>query len=463
VNVSGARVVIIGLGVSGRSAARLLARHGARVLASDSAPEPVRREELTELENRGVEFETGGHSRTLLDDADLVVLSPGVDPTTGPAAEALERGMKVVSEIEAASWFFDGPVIGITGSNGKSTTTALTAEMLLAGGIGAVAGGNLGRAFSSIVVEEPEAEVIVLELSSFQLEQVETFRAETGVLLNVTPDHLDRHPTTESYEAAKARLWEGQHQGDWAIYCADDDGATRLAGLAPGERLPFTLDGRLAGSGAWIEDREGAPHAVTSLPGSEETEPLFAVEDLLLPGTHNLSNALAAALTARRYGVRKNAIGEALRAFRALPHRMEPAGRIGDVRFFNDSKATNVASAQAALSGFESGVVLLAGGKYKGIPFTPLREELMRCGIAAVLIGESRPRLLNDLDDTVPLHEAESLEDAVATAYRLAGNDGVVLFAPACSSFDMFSNYEERGDRFKEAVSRLREEVLKRE
>ena len=462
-DVAGKRVVIIGLGISGRSVAGLLARRGARVVASDSASQPDRQGELAELESRGVEIETGGHSRTLLDGADLVVLSPGVDPASGPAAEALKRGMKVVSEIEAASWFFDGSVIGITGSNGKSTTTALTADMLLAGGISAVAGGNLGRAFSSIVVEEPEAEVIVLELSSFQLEKIETFRAETGVLLNVTPDHLDRHPTAELYEAAKARLWEGQRQGDWAIYCADDDGATRLAGLAPGERLSFTLDGRPAGPGAWIEDHEGTTHAVASLPGSEETELLFALDDLQLPGSHNLLNALAAALAARRYGIRRNAIGEALRAFRALPHRMEPVGVIEGVRFYNDSKATNVASAQAALSGFESGVVLLAGGKYKGIPFSPLREELKRCGTAAVLIGESRPWLLNDLEGTVPLHEAESLEDAVTTAWRLAGDEGVVLFAPACSSFDMFSNYEERGDRFREAVSRLRKEVLERE
>ncbi|MFC1500644.1 UDP-N-acetylmuramoyl-L-alanine--D-glutamate ligase [Candidatus Zixiibacteriota bacterium] len=461
-DIAGSRVVIIGLGISGRSVAGLLARRGARVLVSDTASRSDLQEDLAELENMGVEIETGGHSRTLLDGADLVVLSPGVDPASGPAEEALDRGMKVVSEIEAASWFFDGPVIGITGSNGKSTTTALTTDMLLAGGISAVAGGNLGRAFSSIVSEEPEAEVIVLELSSFQLEKVERFRAETGVLLNISPDHLDRHPTAESYEAAKARLWKGQRRGDWAIYSADDDGATRLAGLAPGERLSFTVDGRPEGPGAWIDDHGGAAQAVALLPGSTEREPLFALDDLHLPGTHNLSNALAAALTARRYGVRRNAISEALRAFRALPHRLEPVGDIDGVRFFNDSKATNVASALSALSGFTSGVVLLAGGKYKGIPFTPLREELMRCGTAAVLIGESRPWLQKDLEGTVPLHEAGSLEEAVTIAWRLAGADGVVLLAPACSSFDMFSNYEERGDRFREAVIQLREEVLAR-
>jgi len=454
-------VVVIGLGVSGRSAAGLLARRGARVLASDSAPEPAPSEELTGLERLGVEIETGGHSRTLLDGADLVILSPGIDPTAGPAAAAAERDLKVVSEIEAASWYFEGSVIGITGTNGKSTTTELAAAMLQAGGITAVAGGNLGRAFSAIVTEEPNLEVVVLELSSFQLELVDTFRAETGVLLNVTPDHLDRHPTAAAYEAAKARLWEGQRPEDWAIFSADDDGAARLVESAPGIRLPCTLDGPIGNTGAWIEDHAGEPHAVAMLPDGAGTEPLFAVTDLPLTGPHNLANAMAAALAARRYGVRMNAIREAMEDFRALPHRLEPVGEIAGVRFFNDSKATNVASARAALSGFDSGVVLIAGGKYKEIPFIPLREELARCGTAAVLIGESTTRLLEDLEGTVPLHEARSIEEAVEIAWRLADTGGVVLLAPACSSFDMFTSFRERGDRFREAVARLSEEVRK--
>jgi UDP-N-acetylmuramoylalanine--D-glutamate ligase len=459
--VSGARIVILGLGVSGRSAAGLLARRGARVLASDTASAPAPPEELAGLEALGVEIETGGHSRTLLDGADLVILSPGIDPATGPAAAALERGMKVVSEIEAASWYFDGPVIGITGTNGKSTTTELTAAMLRAGGISAAAGGNLGRAFSAIAVEEPDLEVIVLELSSFQLELVDEFRAETGIVLNVTPDHLDRYPSEAAYEAAKARLWLGQKPEDWAICNADDDGAIRLARSAPGVRLPFTLHDRPGETGAWIETYGGTPHAVAKLPGHDGIEPLFAVADSPLAGPHNLSNAMAAALAARRYGVRIDSITAAMKDFRALPHRLEPVGEIAGVRFFNDSKATNVASARAALSGFDSGVVLIAGGTYKGIPFLPLREELSRCGTAAVLIGESRSRLLEDLAGTVPLHEAETLEEAVAIAYRLADSGGVILLAPACSSFDMFTDYRERGDRFREAVARLSREVRK--
>lgn len=454
-DVAGLRIVVIGLGVSGRAVAKLLARRGARVLVSDVAPEPVIPVADASLEQYGVVVETGGHSRTLLDGADLVVLSPGVNPSAGPAAEALKRDMKVVSEIEVASWYFDGSIAGITGSNGKSTTTAMAAEMMAAGGLEVAAGGNLGYAFSAIVDEKPAVEVIVLELSSFQLEQIDTFRAETGVLLNVTPDHLDRHPTVESYEAAKARLWEGQRNGDWAIYGADDPGASRLTREVKGTKIPFSLVGREGSVGAWIEERGGQSFAMAALPDQEEPRVLFDATEVPLPGSHNLANALAAAVVARRYGIDPDAISEGLRQFKGLPHRLEMAGEIGEVSFWNDSKATNVESARAALTGFDSGVVLIAGGKYKGISFDPLRDELSRCGIAAVLIGEARPHLLKDLDGIVPLYQEESLEAAVDKAYRLARPRGVVLLAPACSSFDMFTNYEERGDLFKETVRGL--------
>ncbi len=454
-DVAGQRTVVIGLGASGRAVARLLARRGARVFASDIAPDVLDPTGIGELTKAGVEVETGRHSRTLLDGVDLVVLSPGVDPAEGIAAEAIARGLPTVSEIEAAAWYCSAPIVGITGSNGKSTTTALTAAMLHAAGVRTVAGGNLGRAFAAIVDSEPDLDVVVLELSSFQLERIETFHAVTGVLLNLTPDHLDRHPTLAAYAAAKARLWERQTAADWMIYGADDPGGARLVTPAPGHLIPVTLGPDPGTAGAWVAERAGEQVAVARLPGSGVEEVLFALACVPLPGPHNLTNTLAAAVAARRHGASREAIERALGSFRGLPHRLELVGEIGEVRFYDDSKATNVDAARAALSGFASGVVLIAGGRYKGVAFTPLRAELARCGRAAVLIGESRPYLAAELAGVVPLHEAPSLEEAVTAAWKLARPDGTVLLAPACSSFDMFRNYEERGDRFTAAVHDL--------
>lgn len=453
--VEGKRVVVIGLGVSGRAVATLLARRGARVFGSDIAEDPMTPEQVAAMEALGVALETGGHSPTVLDGADLVVLSPGVDPAAGPAADALKRGLPVVSEVEAASWYFEGSIVGITGSNGKSTTTAMAAEMLAEGGLRSVPGGNLGRPFAAIVEEEHDLDVIVLELSSFQLEQVDAFHAHTAVLLNVTPDHLDRYPDMDAYVEAKARLWECQVEQDWAIYGADDPGASRLAQRARGKRIPFTLGGRPGRWGAWVEKRHSLMVAVASLPPDEETVDLFESSDVPLPGRHNFANALAAACVARRYGVEPDDIRRALAAFQGLPHRLQPAGRIGEVRFFDDSKATNVESAVAALSAFERGVVLIAGGKHKGSSYVPLRRELERCGKGVVLIGEAVPRLREDLGDAVALHEAQTLEEATERAFELARPDGVVLLAPACSSFDMFTSYRHRGEVFQTAVQRI--------
>lgn len=454
-DLAGARAVVIGLGISGRAVSRLMARRGARVLASDAARPSDPEGELKELERLGVAVETGGHSRNLLDGADLVVLSPGVDPSAGPAAEAIGRGMKVLSEVEVASWFFEGSIVGITGSNGKSTTTALAAHLLKGGGVRAVAGGNLGRAFSRIVEEEPEADVLVLELSSFQLERVDTFRAETGVLLNITPDHLDRYPDMTAYAAAKARLWEGQVATDWAIHSADDPGARDASAGARGLRIPFTTGGGAASPGVWVRSESGRSVVTADLPGIGGPLDLFEAADVPLPGMHNLGNAMAAATVAARYGVSPARIQEAMRSFRGLPHRLELVGEADGVRFYNDSKATNVESAVAALSGFPSGVVLIAGGKHKGSSYGPLREPLGRCGRAAVLIGQAADRLADDLEGCLPLQLAGTMAEAVIQAFALARPDGVVLLAPACSSFDMFDDYTHRGRTFTEAARRI--------
>jgi UDP-N-acetylmuramoylalanine--D-glutamate ligase len=455
--VRGLYVSVIGLGVSGRAAACLLARRGARVFGSDAAPEPMSPEQAAALQAEGIAFELGGHTPRLLERCDLVVLSPGVEPYSGPADEALQRGLPVYSEIEAASWYFGGAVIGITGSNGKSTTTAMCAEMLGAAGIPAYPGGNLGRPFATLLDEEPGMEVAVLELSSFQLERIERFRADTGVMLNITPDHLDRYRSLEEYETAKYRLWETQRAGDWAVFGADDPGAVRsVAGIAASP-IPFTLGTPPAGPGVWVEDRDGEEIVRMRHPGTRNLEPeiLFGAAAVPLPGRHNLTNAMAAAAAARRHGAPPEAIERALRSFRGLPHRLQLVGQVGGVRFYDDSKATNVESAVAALSGFERGVVLIAGGKHKGSSYIPMREPLALCGKAAVLIGQARAAMQEEFAGVVPLHEAVTLEEAVEQAWRLARPDGVVLLAPACSSFDMFRDYNHRGEVFQTSVQRL--------
>jgi len=456
-DVRGLRVAIIGLGVSGRAAAVLLARRGAKVFASDSAAEPITPDQAASLQDEGITFEVGGHGPGLLEGRDLVVLSPGVEPYDGPAAEALARGLPVYSEIEVASWFFDGPIVGITGSNGKSTTTAMCADMLTAAGMNAFPGGNLGRAFAALIDEAPDMDVAVLELSSFQLERIERFRAGTGLMLNITPDHLDRYPSLEEYETAKRRLWETQQAGDWAVYGADDEGAKRSVQGIVGTPIPFTLAGDPGGPGIWLQEAPGQRVAVARLPGitGDEPEVLFRAACVPLPGTHNLTNAMAAAAVARRHGASPAAIERALREFRGLPHRLQLVATIDGVRFYDDSKATNVESALAALSGFEEGVVLIAGGKHKGSSYAPLAAPLARCGRAAVLIGQARPAMQEALAGTVPLHEALTLEEAVERAWELARPDGVVLLAPACSSFDMFRDYHHRGEVFQTTVQRL--------
>jgi UDP-N-acetylmuramoylalanine--D-glutamate ligase len=455
--VRGRHVSVVGLGVSGRAAARLLARRGARVFGSDSAPDPMTPEQAADLTAEGITFEVGGHTPRLLERCELVVISPGVESHSGPTAEALARGLPLYSEIEAASWYFGGTVIGITGSNGKSTTTAMCAEMLGAADVPAHPGGNLGRPFAALIDEEPGMEVAVLELSSFQLERIERFRADTGVMLNITPDHLDRYPALEEYERAKRRLWETQRPGDWAIYGADDPGAVRsVAGIAA-IPLPFTLGASPAGPGLWVEEGDGEQSVMMRLPGSRSAQPeiLFRAASVPLPGRHNLTNAMAAAAAARRHGATPDAIERALRSFRGLPHRLQLVGSIGGVCFYDDSKATNVEAAMAALGGFEEGVVLIAGGKHKGSSYAPMREPLARCGKAAVLIGQARAILREELVDVVPLYEASTLEEAVERAWELARPEGIVLLAPACSSFDMFRDYHHRGEVFQTSVQRL--------
>lgn len=414
------------------------------MILSESRPEI---EDRTELEAHGIALELGGHERTTFVSADLVVLSPGVPPELAPVAEARARGVPVVGEVELASRFLKGRVVAITGTKGKSTTTVLTGRMLEQGGFRVTVGGNIGAPLSAQVEGSTPETLHVVETSSFQLEQIDRFHPWIAVMLNFSPDHLDRHPSVAAYGAAKARIFENQDERDWAVLNADDPAVVHLARAARARRRVFTHgatdDGTTIEDG-WIVGRHaGRLSRLVPLPA------------IRLLGPHLVDDVMAAATVGAIVGVTPEAMTEAVQEFRGLEHAMELVAEFGGVRFVNDSKATNVDSARRSIESFETGVVAIVGGRFKGGDLGLLREPLKARGRALVAIGESRDEVRRALGEVLPTVEAASMQEAVERAFELARPSGVVLLAPACASFDMFRDYAERGQRFKDAVSRV--------
>ena len=407
-------------------------------------------DDAASLQSAGVALELGGHRPETFAAADLVVVSPGV-PLDQPALEsARRRGAEVVGEIELAWRWIRGRVIAVTGTKGKSTTTTLVGRMLDAAGQKVLVGGNIGVPLSGQVEASTLDTVHVVEVSSFQLEATTTFRPWIALWLNFADDHLDRHPSVEAYAAAKARIFANQTADDWAVVNADDPVViARSEGIAA-RRASFALSGRIADGyvvdGEWIVRRTST--------GVERLVPVAAVE---LTGRHMLGNVLAATAAASLAGCPREAMTRALRGFRGLPHVMEPAGEIGGVRFVNDSKATNVEAARRSIESFESGVVAIVGGRFKGGDLRVLRDPMAARGRAVVAIGDAAPLVRRALDGVVPVVDAASMREAVELGYEAAAPDGVVLLAPACASFDWFRDYAERGEIFKAEVARLRE------
>jgi UDP-N-acetylmuramoylalanine--D-glutamate ligase len=438
-------VVVVGAARSGVAAALLVAKRGARVTLTEMRGAV---DEAPALRSAGVTLELGGHQRETLAAADLVVLSPGVPPDQPALEPARRRGAEVIGEIELAWRFVRGRVIAVTGTKGKSTTTTLVGRMLEAAGRDVLVGGNIGVPLSGQVEASTPTTVHVVEVSSFQLETTTTFRPWIAVWLNFADDHLDRHPSVEAYAAAKARIFANQTADDWAVVNADDPVVVAHSGRSAARRVSFALSGRLADGfvvdGAWIARRTPA--------GTDRLVPVAAVE---LTGRHMLGNVLAASAAATLAGCAPEAMTRALRGFRGLAHVMEPAGSIGGVRFVNDSKATNVEAARRSVESFETGVVAIVGGRFKGGDLRLLREPLAARGRAVVAIGEAAPLVRRALDGVVPVVEAASMREAVARGYEAAAPDGVVVLAPACASFDWFRDYAERGDVFKAEVVRL--------
>jgi UDP-N-acetylmuramoylalanine--D-glutamate ligase len=447
-SVRGKRVTVVGAARSGVAAAELLVRRGAVVTLTDV------REHLDEearLRQAGVELELGGHKETTLLRSDLIVTSPGV-PYRQPLIEAARReGVPVMGELELASRWLRGRIVAITGTKGKSTTTTLTGRMLEAGGHRVLVGGNIGHALSAQVDESTEDTIHVVEASSFQLEATETFHPWIAVLLNFSPDHLDRHSTVDEYAAAKARIFTQQTSEDWAVLNADDPITLAMAEASRSRRLLFSLQGEIADGivvdGNTIVRRSG-----------REREPLVPMSAIRLIGPHLVADVLAAAAVASLAGVGGAAMTRAVEGFSGLEHALEPAGEVGGVQFVNDSKATNIEAARRAIQSFDPGVVVILGGRFKGGDFLDLLEPLASRQATVIAIGESRPLIAAALRGRVPVHEADDMSSAVRTAFASASPGQTVVLAPACASFDMFRDYAERGHAFKREVRRLAEE-----
>ena len=447
-SVEGTRVTVAGAARSGLAAAELLARRGARVTLSDSRAELP---EAAPLRSLGVTLELGGHTRDTFTNADLVVLSPGVPPEQDAVQAARDRGIPVIAEIELASRWLQGRVIAITGTKGKSTTTALTGLMLEAAGFKVTVGGNIGEPLSAQVSASTPDTFHVVETSSFQLEQIDTFHPWIAVMLNLSPDHLDRHPTFEAYRAAKARIFENQDAGDFAVINADDPAVLEIARRGRATARPFSRSGSISRGtvveDGWIVDRQ-----------RDRAARLVPLEVIHLLGPHLVNDVMAAATVGAIAGAAPAAMTEAVDAFRGLEHAMELVAEIGGVRFVNDSKATNVEAALRSIESFDRDLVPIMGGRFKGGDLRLLREPLRARANALVAIGEARPLLREALGDVVEVVEAETLGEAIDRAYDRAKPSGVVLLAPACASFDMFRDYAERGRMFKEEVGKLRTE-----
>jgi UDP-N-acetylmuramoylalanine--D-glutamate ligase len=442
-SVSGKRVLVVGAARSGVAAALLLAKRGAIVTLTDAKHQIPQQQQLR---GAGISLELGAHWATSFESSDLVVLSPGVPLDIAEVRRAKAAGVPVIGELELASRWLRGPIVAITGTKGKSTTTTLVGRMLETAGKRVMVGGNIGYPVSAQVDASTADTVHVIEASSFQLETTDTFRPWIAALLNFSPDHLDRHPDEAAYAAAKQRIFANQRPDDWAVVNADSTEATTMATNVRARVVTYGVENQAAdvhvGNGfVWQRTSEG-------------DIPLLPIAAVELQGRHMLSNVVAATAISHLAGATNESLARALAGFHGLEHVMEVVATRGGVRFVNDSKATNIDAAAKSIESFNK-VIAIIGGKYKGGDFSDLAEPLRAHGRAVVAIGEARPMVKAALKDVVPVIEASSLGEAVRRAWDLAVPDGVVLLAPACSSFDMFADYADRGRQFKEEVRKL--------
>jgi len=450
-DLNGKKVLVIGLARTGVATSLFCARHEAIVTAVDTRPESELGEIAAKLRAAKISLQLGGYTEKILDGQDLVIPSPGVPADSAILKATRANNIRVWSEIELADRFLHGRLVAITGSNGKTTTTSLIEHILKNSGFSTLLAGNIGTPLIDVVEQTTDQTITVAELSSFQLELIETFRSNISVFLNLTPDHLDRHGSMEAYAAAKARIFEKQTADDFAILNADDPASTPYAPTKP-KVFWFSRKQRVA-QGAFLLGEE----IIFRHHGEEEI--ILKQSEIPLPGAHNLENVLAAVAATRLAGAQPNGIAKAIRSFSGVEHRLEFVAERSGVRYYNDSKATNVDATLKALDAFPGRILIILGGKDKGSDYTVLQTLLREKAILALLIGAAAQKIESQIAGSVAIERAGTLHRAVEVASRAAQPGDIVLLAPACASFDQFENYEHRGRVFKQLVQQLTEQT----
>lgn len=446
--LKGKKVLVVGLGKSGLAAALFLRHKGALVTVSDVRSAESLAKDIPALLEEGIMVEAGGHGLLTFRRQDLIVVSPGVPLDTPELVQARNLGRQVIGELELAGRFLKGRVVAITGSNGKTTTTTLLGEILSDAGLTTLVGGNIGVPVVGLIDESTDETWSVLEVSSFQLESTVEFRPTIAVILNITPDHLDRHGTFENYARAKERIFAAQTERDFAVLNADNTPAAEAATRVKSQVYWFSVENEVE-RGSWLQSGLVVYRAAKG----SEIEHVMPLRGIPLKGTHNVENVLAAVVAARLAGVSAEAIRRAVEKFKAVEHRLEYVATINGVEYYNDSKATNVDATAKAIAAFSSGIHLILGGKDKGSDYR-LLSPLLRERVSAVYtIGAAAAKIESHLRGVISLNSCETLDKAVNAAAAAARPGEIILFAPACSSFDQFENYEHRGRVFKQLVS----------
>ena len=441
------KTLVVGLGATGIATALFLREQGAQVTVSEKKDREELPEATQQLCNKGVVLETGEHRNETFFNAELIIVSPGVSLETPPLQAAVAKGVEIISEIELAYRFITAPIIAVTGTNGKTTTVNLMADMFAASGKRAFLGGNVGNPLIEYVLNRDHAEYIIAEVSSFQLEGIRNFRPFVSVLLNLNHDHLDRYASYSDYIAAKARLFINQTPEDYAILNADDPEVQALVPSIRASRLSFSSE-REVSCGIFCKD-----HHAYFTQGTDQTR--FPLDHIHLPGNHNRHNIMATIAVGQLCGCPHEAIQHTIENFRGLPHRLEWVGKVEKIGFYNDSKATNVSSTVRALEALNPPVILIAGGKDKGGDYHPLIPLIEQKVKTLILIGEAQEKMVQAFQNTTSIVCAETFEEAFRKSLDHATEGDTVLLSPACSSFDMFSNYKERGETFKALVKNL--------
>ena len=450
-DLKGKKVLVVGLAKTGMVAAKFLADQGAIVTVTDIKGYEELKDNVKALSDLTIKFELNGHRIESFESADLIVVSPGVPLNIFPLLRAKEKNVEIISEIELAYRFIRTPIIAVTGTNGKTTTTALIGEILKSSGYSIFVGGNIGNPLVEYILSDKDADYVVAEISSFQLEAIKDFKAFIALILNISEDHMDRHTSFDDYIFSKLNIFNNQTEKDYAVLNKDDLFLLKYIQELKAKTFWFSRKKKVI-SGCYVEEGR-----IVFVDKEKKYGP--ALEDIPLPGVHNIENVMAAWIVGEIVGINRNKAIKAIRGFQPFPHRLQKVAEIKGVLFYNDSKGTNVGATLKALESFKGSLILIMGGKDKGGSYAPLAEEIKKKVKAMILMGEAKERIFSALGDLVPTEMVKSLNEAVIRSFELAQEGDIVLFSPACSSFDMFVDYKERGRRFIEEVKALEQKV----